>query len=330
MNRLFGFACTFLCRSALVDAADVAAFHVILELESLLPNNGYTKVQETVEFQLMNMSDFKNGRTDLVTDVLRSRGYESPKLQIGGMDGVDITTKHGKKVDPPPLTKSVPDEDFPLDVKAVYSMNTIPDDADTSGSLVIDVFPSWAPIAAARVRELVSSKAWEQSRFFKVSPNVMAQWGLPATPAGDGAECASEAIEDDAMLADGPKNTPFTVAFASAGEGMRNCQAFINYGDNPNLNAVIRPFGQVVKGILTAQRIFDTSPYRKAQPEQAKIIARGNTYLDENFPELSQVKAAKIVEGPFPRNAAMSIMDIYNAEVDAREASASRSKSDEL
>lgn len=327
MIRVLCLAGLCFCRITLASADDRrAGFHVILELDNLIPSEGFTEKEESVEITLMNMSDFLEGRSDLIEDELRRRGYPHPKHQMAKVPPLRIVNRHGGPVRPPP-SRAVSQDEFPLSFRGVYVMNVLPDGVQSTGDIVIDVFPDQAPLGAARVRKLVASGAWELSRFFKVVPGFAAQWGLPAAAVGGGAECRGQGIADDVVSKDGPWNTPFSVAFLSKGVGTRNCQAFINYAYNGKLNGMVVPFGQVVKGFRVAARIL--SRHGKT-PDEAEVVARGNAYLDESFPGLSYVRTAKIVEGPFPRDMSKTPKDLYEAELAAAGLGPSAPKKDDL
>ena len=44
------------------------------------------------------------------------------------------------------------------------------------GSFVMEVFPAWAPNAAARIHKIIEDKAWENSAFFRYMDGVLIQW----------------------------------------------------------------------------------------------------------------------------------------------------------
>merc|ERR1719394_2273800 len=50
------------------------------------------------------------------------------------------------------------------------------------GSFVVLVHEDWAPIGAARFKELVEAKFYDDTRFFRVLPTFMVQFGLAADP----------------------------------------------------------------------------------------------------------------------------------------------------
>merc|ERR1719409_1663805 len=49
---------------------------------------------------------------------------------------------------------------------------------DGDSSFVVKVNEKWAPIGAARFRELVEAQFYDDTRFFRVIPTFMVQFGL--------------------------------------------------------------------------------------------------------------------------------------------------------
>ena len=52
----------------------------------------------------------------------------------------------------------------------------------TKGNFVVEVHPDWAPVGAARFRELVAVGFYDECRFFRVIPGFMVQWGMNGDP----------------------------------------------------------------------------------------------------------------------------------------------------
>ena len=164
----------------------------------------------------------------------------------------------------------------------------------TAGDFVILVHRNWAPLGADRFYNLVKSGYFDGTRFFRVIPGFMAQFGIHGDPQVTAA-WRDQRIPDDPVL---QSNKRGMITFATAGPGTRTTQVFINYGDNSRLDAMgFAPFGQVVEGIDVVDRLY--GGYGEGAPgglgpEQGRIEAEGNAYLVRAFPKLDQVRHATI------------------------------------
>ena len=98
----------------------------------------------------------------------------------------------------------------------------------SKGDVYMEVHPDWAPIGAARFKELVEAKYYDDCRFFRVIDGFMAQIGMHGDPA-TGAKWKSKNIEDDPVKR---SNARGFVSYAMAGPGTRTTQIFFNYKDH--------------------------------------------------------------------------------------------------
>lgn len=163
---------------------------------------------------------------------------------------------------------------------------------DTSrGPVVIDVDRRSAPNGAQRFYELVKAKYFDGARFYRVVPGFVVQWGAAADPAVT--KKWSNTIPDDPVTA---SNTRGTVSFAATAQpNSRSTHLFINLGDNARLDGMdFAPIGQVASGMDAVDQIY--SGYGE-RPDQGLIAARGNAYLEKEFPRLDYIKTARIVNG---------------------------------
>ena len=171
----------------------------------------------------------------------------------------------------------------------------------SKGAFVIEVHREWAPLAADRFYNLVRNGFYDGTRFFRVRPGFMAQFGLNGDP-------GIQAAWQRASLRDEPptkSNTRGYVSFAKENlPNTRFTQIFVNYGDNSYLDEQgFAPFGQVLTGMEVVDKLF--SPPRDNEPDQRRILREGNGYLQKEFPQLDFVKKATIVPAgaaaPAPR-----------------------------
>lgn len=179
---------------------------------------------------------------------------------------------------------------FPVDAGAfdvVFELGNLIDGPAT-GSITVRVTPRWSPLGAAQFSSLISSGFYDETRFFRVLPKFIVQFGINGDPNVQSQH--TTAILDDPHV---KSNSRGTVTFASSGKDTRTTQLFINKKDNTFLDREgFTPFGEVVDGMDVVDRIFDGA---KEKPNQGKIRKRGNVYLLEEFPELSYVKSARII-----------------------------------
>uniref|UniRef100_A0A7S3AYK8 peptidylprolyl isomerase n=1 Tax=Haptolina ericina TaxID=156174 RepID=A0A7S3AYK8_9EUKA len=158
-------------------------------------------------------------------------------------------------------------------------------------SFTVLVHEDWAPIGAARFKELVQSGFYDDTRFFRVIPSFMVQFGLSGNPE-IGAEWRSKTIMDEPVK---ESNKPGYITFAKTGApNSRTTQLFINYVDNRRLDSMgFAPFGEVEgDGMTVVKKIYNCGE----KPSQGTIQSSGNAYLDKSFPELSQIVKATVVE----------------------------------
>lgn len=182
--------------------------------------------------------------------------------------------------------------------------------ATSRGSFVVEVRRDWAPHGADRLYELVKAGYFDDSRFFRVLPGNIAQFGIPGvgtaspqisqTTQNDwGSRWRYRAIADDSVRA---KNERGTIAFAMTGPHTRTTQLFVNLRDNLNLDAQgFSPVGRVVKGMDVLDRLY--SGYGEEAGggmrgrRQDPMFEGGNRHLDAAFPRLDKLIRARIVGG---------------------------------
>jgi peptidyl-prolyl cis-trans isomerase A (cyclophilin A) len=159
----------------------------------------------------------------------------------------------------------------------------------SAGAFAVEVTRAWAPLGADRFYNLVRHGFFDGTRFFRVVPGFVVQFGLSGDPAIN-ARWRTASIPDDAVL---QHNTRGTLTFATAGPATRTTQMFINFGDNTRLDAMgFSPLGSVVEGMDVVDRIY--AGYGE-QPDQGRIGLQGNDYLRSQFPRLDSIAHASVV-----------------------------------
>lgn len=161
----------------------------------------------------------------------------------------------------------------------------------TQGDFTLQVNRSWAPIGVDRFHELVQAGFYDNSKFFRVVPNFVVQFGLAADPAVTAKWRASN-LKDDPPLESNKKGR---ITFATAGPHTRTTQVFINLRDNDFLdNQGFSAFGEVVEGMSVVEKLY--SGYGDNGPNQGRITQMGNAYIEANFPKIDGITKATVVE----------------------------------
>lgn len=158
----------------------------------------------------------------------------------------------------------------------------------TAGVFVVQVHRAWAPKGADRFYNLVKYGYYDGNRFFRVVPNFMVQFGINGDP-------SIQSSWMDANIPDDPvtqSNRRGYITFAATRRpGSRTTQVFINFGDNSRLDATFAPFGVVVSGMESVDKI--NAEYTE-RPDQERIQMQGNAYLTRAFPRLDYIRRATI------------------------------------
>ena len=108
----------------------------------------------------------------------------------------------------------------------------------TTDQFTVEVYPDWAPLGAARFKEIIETKLWNAARFFRVVSGFMVQWGIPGKPSV-AAEWREKKIKDDKVI---QSNERGTITFATSGKDSRTTQVFINFVNNSNFVNCIMVF----------------------------------------------------------------------------------------
>lgn len=163
------------------------------------------------------------------------------------------------------------------------------------GPFVVEAQRSWSPAGADRLYYLVRNKFYDETRFFRVVPRFMVQFGISGDPRVSKA-WSDRFIRDEQVL---HGNERGTVTFATSGPDERSTQLFINYADNRFLDRQgFAPVGRVVEGMEVVDSLFsgygEGFPMGRG-PDQGRIAEEGNEYLKREFPRLDYITTARIV-----------------------------------
>ncbi len=165
----------------------------------------------------------------------------------------------------------------------------------SKGQFVIETHRNWAPRGADRFYQLVESGFFDNTRFFRVVSGFMVQFGMHGDPEVNAA-WDPLVIQDDSVR---QSNLRGYVTFATSGPDSRTTQIFINLVDNPRLDEMgFAPFGRVIQGMEVVDSLYagyGDGPPSGFGPDQTQIKARGNAYLEREFPRLDFVRTARLV-----------------------------------
>lgn len=195
--------------------------------------------------------------------------------------GADAQGGKASLKNPASLTEKAPD---------TFTVNV-----DTSkGAFSIEVTRAWAPNGADRLYNLVKNGYYDQVRFFRVVGGFMAQFGIHGDPAISAA-WRNARIPDDPVKESNKKGY---ITFATAGPNTRTTQLFINLVDNGGLDKQgFAPIGRVGSGMDVVEKLhsgYGEGAPRGKGPEQGRVQAEGNAYLEKDFPQLDYIKTASI------------------------------------
>jgi peptidyl-prolyl cis-trans isomerase A (cyclophilin A) len=222
-----------------------------------------------------NAGDAQEGATTHTEQRMAQAAAEKPKPAVTEETGEPLMNPNSKE-----MTLAAPAK-----FKAKFETS--------KGNFVLEVTREWAPIGADRFFNLVRHGYYDNCRFFRMVPGFVVQWGIHGDP-------AISKHWNDANMKDDPvkasnKRGFITYAKTNAPDS-RSTQLFINFADNSRLDGMgFAPFGQVTEGMDIVEKLY--SGY-KEQPTntQGEIMARGNAFLNEKFPQLDYIKKASIVE----------------------------------
>ncbi|GLC25638.1 peptidylprolyl isomerase [Roseisolibacter agri] len=166
----------------------------------------------------------------------------------------------------------------------------------TQGAFTVQFIRSWAPRGADRAYYLVRSGFYDSTRFFRVLPRFVAQFGAHGNPAVNKV-WEARTFPDDPVR---QSNVRGMVSFATAGPNTRTTQLFVNLAGNARLDRLgFAPVGRVTEGLA---RVVDSlysgygeGPPRGKGPDQDKLAAQGNIYLQRDFPRLDYIRTARVV-----------------------------------
>ncbi len=165
----------------------------------------------------------------------------------------------------------------------------------SAGPVSIEVVRAWSPMGAYRFYNLVRNGYYDGTRFHRVVPGFVAQFGASTYPVVE-RKWGRLRIPGDPIRV---SNTAGTVAFAQTDKDGRTTQLFINLADNRALDAQsFPPIGRVVSGIENVARL--NAEYGEMSPDGdgprwGCMYRAGSGYLQRDFPRLDSVVRARVM-----------------------------------
>ena len=166
----------------------------------------------------------------------------------------------------------------------------------TQGPFVLELHRRAAPIGVDHLYNLVRAGYYDDSRFFRVAPNYIVQFGIAGDP-------AVNAIWNERPIADDPEsgsNRRGTFGFSMRGPNDRRTQLYINLVDNTkNDGQGFALLGRVVEGMDVVDRIYggygEAAVGGMRAGRQQRALTEGNAYLDQAFPRMDHLVRATVV-----------------------------------
>ena len=163
------------------------------------------------------------------------------------------------------------------------------------GQFVVRAYRPWAPLGVDRFHYLVSNGYYDRVKFFRNIQDFMVQFGIHGEPA------VNRTWRDLTIGADSVRqsNTEGMVTYAMGqSTDTRTTQLFINKRNNSSLDGLgFAPIGRVISGMDVVMKLFEgygEGAPRGVGPEQGRLQAEGNRYLNTAFPQLDSIITARI------------------------------------
>ncbi|MEO7965180.1 MAG: peptidylprolyl isomerase [Gemmatimonadaceae bacterium] len=174
--------------------------------------------------------------------------------------------------------------------------DTVTIDVETSkGALTIELIREWAPRGVDRFYNLARAGYFDDSRFYRVIPYYIAQFGLAGNPSlaslWRGIKIRADSLRT--------QNLRGTLTYAQYNPRDRATDVFINLRDNANLDSLhFAPIGRVTEGMEVADSLYagygDIPSLPPPMGNPRRLYGESNKYLDKEFPKLDHIVSIKI------------------------------------
>jgi homoserine O-acetyltransferase len=163
------------------------------------------------------------------------------------------------------------------------------------GGFVMEIHRAWAPLGADRFYNLIRAGYYDDSRFTRIVPGYIAQFGIARDSAINAAWVARSFADDSSHRL----NVRGTFAFAMTGPNARTTQIYINLVDNTrNDSQGFSPMGRIVEGMSVVDSLYggygETSGGGMRAGKQGPLLNGGNAYIDREFPKLDRLVRIRV------------------------------------
>ena len=152
----------------------------------------------------------------------------------------------------------------------------------------VEITREWAPLAADRFYQTVKHRYYNNTVFYRVVPNFVAQWGNNDTLALK--------LWEPYKIADEPvvqSNLKGFMSYARSGKETRGSTLFINLKDNQRLDTVIAngvkgypPFGKIIRGMDVVDSLY--SGYAGSTMSKIDTLKKYPALFFKQFPKLDK------------------------------------------
>ena len=164
-------------------------------------------------------------------------------------------------------------------------------DVETSkGRIAIEFTRAWAPVGVDHFYNLARAGYFDDSRFYRVVPRFVAQFGVAGDPdlanTWGAVMLAADSVRESNMRG--------TLSYAQFKPTDRTTNVFINLRDNQNLDTLgFAPIARVIEGMEVADSLYsgyaDIPISDPPLGDVQRMYREGNKWLDEKYPQLDRI-----------------------------------------
>ena len=166
----------------------------------------------------------------------------------------------------------------------------------SKGAFDLLITREYSPLAVDRFYQLLKHHFFNNTLFYRVIPNFVAQFAVSDTAVRK--NWRAFPVPDEKVIS---SNTRGTISFARDGKDDRGFALFINLKENPKLDTqtvkgVIGypPLGKVIRGMEVVDSLY--SGYGDKPRKQERNLYRNRSAFLDSFPKLDLIKKAYILK----------------------------------